>query len=139
MTCMKITWQRDWLESFRTSSQCEQRGRWCTAGWSSAGWFPPAGSSSSTPSVARNSAARTGPSSTGQRRSSRLSTLKKSVWKNLINRLLKKHFFCLMARSHGLVVKADCSWPRGHGFRPGNVYWMDVSDLLATTLKKNWK
>ena len=119
MTCMKITWQRDWRESFRTSSQCEQRDRWCTAGWSSAGLFPPAGNSSSTPSVGRNSAARTGPSSTGQRRSSRLSTLKKSVWKISINRLLKKTlFFGLMARSHGLVVKADGSWPRDHGFKP---------------------
>jgi hypothetical protein len=25
------------------------------------------------------------------------------------------------------------------GSHPGTVYWMDVSDLLAITLKKNWK
>ena len=25
------------------------------------------------------------------------------------------------------------------GSNPGTVYWMDVSDLLAITLKKNWK
>jgi hypothetical protein len=25
------------------------------------------------------------------------------------------------------------------GSNPGTIYWMDVSDLLAITLKKNWK
>jgi len=25
------------------------------------------------------------------------------------------------------------------GSNPGTEYWMDVSDLLAITLKKNWK
>jgi hypothetical protein len=25
------------------------------------------------------------------------------------------------------------------GSNPGTVYWMDVSDLLAITLNKNWK
>jgi hypothetical protein len=24
----------------------------------------------------------------------------------------------VLTRSHGLVVKADGSWPRGHGFKP---------------------
>jgi hypothetical protein len=25
------------------------------------------------------------------------------------------------------------------GSNPGTIYWMDVSDLLAITFKKNWK
>jgi hypothetical protein len=25
------------------------------------------------------------------------------------------------------------------GSKPGNLYWMDESNLLAITLKKNWK
>jgi hypothetical protein len=28
---------------------------------------------------------------------------------------------------HGLVVKANRSQSRGHGFEPGTVYWTDVS------------
>ncbi len=32
-----------------------------------------------------------------------------------------------LGESHGLVVKAEDSWPRGVGSNPGTVYWMDVS------------
>jgi hypothetical protein len=37
-----------------------------------------------------------------------------------------------MARSHGLVVKADDSWSRGLSSNPDTVYWMDVSDYIQT-------
>ncbi len=56
---------------------------------------------------------------------SHLITLKRKTDKN----------YCFMARSHGLVVKADSLWPRGCGFKP----WHHILDLLAITLKKNCK
>ncbi len=37
------------------------------------------------------------------------------------------------------MVKAEDSWSRGCGFKPGTVYWMDVSDALAITYTKIMK
>ena len=44
-----------------------------------------------------------------------------------------------MARSHGPVVKADGSWPRGCEFKPQHRILDGCKQLLAMTLKKNWK
>ncbi len=46
-----------------------------------------------------------------------------------------EHTYSLLARSHGLVAKADGSWPRGLGLKPGTVYWMDVSYYIKVKLK----
>ncbi len=43
------------------------------------------------------------------------------------------------ARSHGLVVKQMAHDQKVVGSNPGTILKMDVSDLLAITLKKNWK
>jgi hypothetical protein len=40
-----------------------------------------------------------------------------------------------VVESHGLVVKA--LHQEVVGSNPGTIYWMDVSDLLAITLKTN--
>ena len=45
-----------------------------------------------------------------------------------------KEHSCIIARCHSLVVKAHDQ--EVVGSNPGTIYWMDVSDLLAITLKE---
>ena len=40
-------------------------------------------------------------------------------------------------KSYGPVVKAEDSWSRGCGFKPGTVYWMDVRDASYYIHKNN--
>jgi hypothetical protein len=48
----------------------------------------------------------------------RILTISKKLFWNSIRFLLFLNYQCVVARNHGLVVKADGSCPRGHGFKP---------------------
>jgi len=43
------------------------------------------------------------------------------------------------AGSHGLVVKADGSWPRGRGFKPRHRILDGCKQFASYYIKKNWK
>jgi hypothetical protein len=44
-----------------------------------------------------------------------------------------------MAISHGLVVKADGSWPRGHGFKPRHRILDGCKQIASYYIKENLK
>jgi hypothetical protein len=56
-----------------------------------------------------------------------------------VNLDFQTHWIYWNNNKHGLVVKQIAHDREVVGSNPGTVYWMDVSNLLAITLKKNWK